>query len=194
MICSGNICRSPTAEVVLRADLAEAGLEDAVEVISGGLGDWHVGDPMDRRAARLLSEHDYDPSGHRAQQVQPDWFDDCDVLFAMDAGHERDLRDLARRHGRDPERVVRFRDADPIGRGGEVPDPYYGGTDGFQEVLSMVERTDAAWLEAIAEVISGAGSDAGSGAGSGSGSLDGDRNVSAAQPSTGRAGREGERG
>lgn len=187
MICSGNICRSPTAEVVLRAGLAEAGLADAVEVISGGLGDWHVGDPMDQRAARLLAEHDYDPSGHRAQQVQPDWFDDCDVLFAMDAGHERDLRELANRHGRDPARVVRFRDADPIGRGGEVPDPYYGGTDGFQEVLSMVERTDAAWLEAISDAVSERTS------GATPGPLVGDRDLSGPRTAAHRTGREGER-
>ncbi|UAL30147.1 low molecular weight phosphotyrosine protein phosphatase [Nocardioides rotundus] len=134
-VCSGNICRSPSAEVVLRSMLAERGLEDRVEVASSGLGDWHVGDPMDPRSAEHLRSAGYDPDRHRAQQVQPDWLDDYDLLLAMDRGHVAGLAEL----GEGP--VMLFRDFDPVGTGEDTPDPYYGGDSGFSEVLQMVERT-----------------------------------------------------
>jgi len=134
-VCSGNICRSPSADVVLAAKLADAGLDDRVRVASCGIGDWHVGDPMDTRSAQHLRERGYDPDAHRAQQVTPAWLEEYDVLLAMDAGHVEDLRRL----GEGPVRL--FRDFDPLGPGEDTPDPYYGGDDGFAEVLTMVERT-----------------------------------------------------
>ena len=142
MVCLGNICRSPMADVVMRARVDEAGLAGRVEVDSCGTGGWHVGDPMDRRAAATLLAADYDPTSHRAQQWGAHWLDDHDLLLAMD---EQNLADLGGRG----ERVMLFRDWDPVGRGGEVPDPYYGGDDGFGEVLAMVERTCAALLAAL---------------------------------------------
>ena len=126
------------ADVVLADRVAAAGLDDRVEVVSAGTGDWHVGDPMDRRAAALLSAHDYDPSRHRAQQVAAEWLTSYDLVLTMDEANLRDLRALAA--AVDPERVRLFRDFDPVGPG-EVPDPYYGGPAGFEEVLDMVERT-----------------------------------------------------
>ncbi|UUZ61289.1 arsenate reductase/protein-tyrosine-phosphatase family protein [Nocardioides sp. B-3] len=104
-ICSGNICRSPSADVVLLSMLAEAGLSDRVEVVSGGMGDWHVGDPMDSRSAAALAARGYDPSRHRAQQVQDTWFGRDDVLFAMDESHRSDLARLG-----DPARIRLFGD------------------------------------------------------------------------------------
>lgn len=135
-ICSGNICRSPSADVVLAALVGDAGLADRVEIISGGVGDWHVGDPMDSRSARALTARGYDASRHRAQQVSAGWFARDDVLFAMDEGHRNQLNRLG---GAD--RVRLFGDFDPTTPGAEVPDPYYGGRDGFEEVLDMIERT-----------------------------------------------------
>jgi protein-tyrosine phosphatase len=129
LVCLGNICRSPMADVVLQHRLDGTG----VEVRSAGTGDWHVGQPMDQRAAEVLARHGYDPSRHRAQQVGPDWPDRFDLVLAMD---ESNLRDLGGR----TDRVRLFRDFDPTGTG-EVPDPYYGGDEGFEEVLAMVERT-----------------------------------------------------
>jgi len=129
LVCLGNICRSPMADVVLQRRVEGTG----VEVRSAGTGDWHVGQPMDRRAAGTLARHGYDPSRHRAQQVGPDWLDRFDLVLAMD---ESNLRDL----GGGTDRVRLFRDFDPAGTG-EVPDPYYGGEEGFEEVLTMVERT-----------------------------------------------------
>jgi protein-tyrosine phosphatase len=143
LVCLGNICRSPMADVVLQQRLEGTG----VEVRSAGTGNWHVGQPMDGRAASTLRRHGYDPSRHRAQQVAPDWLGRFDLVLAMD---ETNLEDLG---GRD-ERVRLFRDFDPVGTGGEVPDPYYGGADGFEEVLAMVERTAAALAEQLADVLS----------------------------------------
>ena len=148
-ICSGNICRSPSAEVVLSQLLADAGLADLVDVVSGGMGDWHVGDPMDSRSAGALSVRGYDPTLHRAQQVAPRWFARDDVLFAMDESHRGDL---ARLGGAD--RVRLFGDFDPATPGVEVPDPYYGGRDGFEEVLDMIERTCRALVPHIERALS----------------------------------------
>ncbi|MQW76914.1 low molecular weight phosphotyrosine protein phosphatase [Nocardioides sp. dk4132] len=146
LVCLGNICRSPTADVVLSARLAEAGLDDRVEVASCGTGGWHVGEPMDRRAAATLRAVGLDPSRHRARQWTEDWRGRSDLVLAMDSDN------LAALGGRS-ERVRLFRDLDPIDPGGEVPDPYYGGDDGFEEVLAMVERTSAALVAALREIL-----------------------------------------
>ncbi len=144
LVCLGNICRSPMADVVLSDRVAAADLR--VEVASSGTGDWHVGDPMDRRAAALLTAHGYDASRHEARQFDSSWVDDCDLVLAMD---RQNLADVLEAAGPDAERLqaegrVRlFRDFDPraVGADREVPDPYFGGDDGFSEVLAMIERT-----------------------------------------------------
>lgn len=135
MVCLGNICRSPVADVVLQAKVADAGLDVppyGVEVASCGTGGWHVGNPMDRRAAASLATAGYDGSRHRARQFGDDWLDRHDLLLAMDADNLADI-------GGRSDRVRMLRDLDPAGPG-DVPDPYYGGDDGFREVLAMVER------------------------------------------------------
>jgi protein-tyrosine phosphatase len=140
VVCLGNICRSPMADVVLTERLAAAGLD--VEVVSSGTGDWHVGGPMDRRAAALLTGHGYDATRHRAQQFAPTWFEECDLVLAMDEDNLRDVLALADEEV-PRERVRLFRDFDPLATDGDraVPDPYYGGDDGFDTVLAMIERT-----------------------------------------------------
>ncbi len=142
LVCLGNICRSPMADVVLSRRVDEAGLAARVEVASAGTAGWHAGKPMDTRAAATLLAAGHDPSGHRARQVDPDWLARHDLVLAMD---EQNLADL----GGPGERVRLFRDHDPVGAGGEVPDPYYGGDQGFEEVLAMVERTSAAIVSAL---------------------------------------------
>ena len=146
LVCLGNICRSPTAQVVLEQRLAEAGLDDHVVVRSAGTGDWHVGNPMDRRAAATLSAAGYDPSRHRAQQYDDSWADQEDLVLAMDQDNLADL-------GGRSQRVGLFRDFDPADPGGEVPDPYYGGADGFAEVLAIIERTSDALVAEIATLL-----------------------------------------
>ena len=148
LVCLGNICRSPMADVVLTDRVAAAGLADQVAVVSSGTGDWHVGHPMDERAAALLTSEGYDASAHRAQQVRSSWLTECDLLLAMDRQNLRDLHDLAG-DDLDPDRVRLFGDFDPVEPGAEVPDPYYGGADGFSDVLAMVERTADALVDTL---------------------------------------------
>ncbi len=149
VVCTGNICRSPTADVVLASMLGEVGLDRLVEVGSYGLGGWHVGGGMDRRSARTLSAAGYHPHDHRARQLPRSWVDDYDLVLAMDDGHLRDLRAQASSLG-DPAHHVRlFGDFDPEDPGGIVEDPYYGGPDGFEEVLAVVERTSEAIVAAL---------------------------------------------
>lgn len=149
VVCLGNICRSPMADVVLRARIDDVGLSDHVTVLSAGTGDWHVGDPMDRRAAGLLTSSGYDASHHRAQQVQSSWLETCDLVLAMDDDNLEGLRSLG---PADPARVRLFRDFDPAGRG-DVPDPYYGGETGFLEVLDIVERTSLAIASGLGVIV-----------------------------------------
>ncbi len=134
------------ADVVLSERLDEAGLSPSVAVASCGTGDWHTGQPMDRRAAATLSAAGYDPTRHRARHFDAGWLDRHDLVLVMD---EQNLTDV--RAGTDDTegRVRLFRDFDPVGTGGEVPDPYYGGDAGFEEVLGMVERTSAALVSAL---------------------------------------------
>ena len=137
LVCLGNICRSPMAHVVLESRLDDAGLGDVVEVTSSGTGGWHVGNPMDPRAAATLARAGYDATRHRARQYDASWAERNDLVLAMDHENLDNLEDLG---GVSP-RVMLFRAFDPVEPGGDVPDPYYGGDAGFEEVLSMVERT-----------------------------------------------------
>nr|WP_191248716.1 low molecular weight protein-tyrosine-phosphatase [Amycolatopsis deserti] len=141
-VCSGNICRSPMAAIVFRAHLERAGLADRVRVTSAGTGPWHVGEPADPRARDTLREAGYSGK-HVAAQVDSDHLA-ADLLLAADQGHLRELRRMVD----DPSRVRLLRSFDPEApEGAEVPDPYYGGDDGFPEVLAMVERTVPALLD-----------------------------------------------
>ena len=151
LVCLGNICRSPMADVVLTKRVDEAGLAGRVTVSSCGTGDWHVGNPMDVRAAATLLANDYDPSTHRARQLDASWLETNDLVLAMDNSNLADVRRVEGGGGRgtDPDRVRLFRDFDPVVPGGEVPDPYYGGEQGFEEVLAMVERTCATLVSAL---------------------------------------------
>ena len=142
MVCLGNICRSPMAAVVMEAALDDAGLGDKVEVTSSGTGGWHVGEPMDSRAASELRQAGYDPTRHRAQKFDASWFD-RDLILAMDSSNLANAQAWAR-SDEAAERVRLFRSFDPeAAPGAEVPDPWYGGQDGFTDVLEMVERTCA---------------------------------------------------
>jgi protein-tyrosine phosphatase len=140
VVCTGNICRSPIGEVVLRAKLAEAGIEGVV-VTSSGTGGWHAGDRMDSRAAAALRRRGYDGSAHRAQQFRPEWFTDRQLVLAMDSGH---LSALVRLRGADLAVPVElFAEID-------VPDPYYGDDAGFDEVLDQIEKAADVWVTRLA--------------------------------------------
>jgi protein-tyrosine phosphatase len=137
-VCLGNICRSPTAEAVMRHRLREAGLDGAVEVESAGTGAWHVGEPPDRRAAEEARRRGIAMPG-TAWQFRPDDFARFDMVLAMDEENAAHLRAIAR----DREAAARvrlLREFDPEARGDlSVPDPYYGGVDGFADVFDLVD-------------------------------------------------------
>jgi protein-tyrosine phosphatase len=167
-VCTGNICRSPMAEWVLRARIAEAGLSDVVEVDSAGTGDWHVGDGADPRTVRVLARHGY-PSRHVARQFQPAELLRRDLVIALDHGHLRTLRRWASSlsggwsaaagpaaggsRSSDPVKIGSaegephlaelrlLREFDPAAGPDrlDVPDPYYGSLAGFEECLAMVQ-------------------------------------------------------
>ena len=146
VVCLGNICRSPTAQVVLETLLDRAGLLGVVEVASCGTGTWHLGEAMDSRAATTLSAAGYDASGHQARKFDDGWLDDYDLVLAMD---RQNLADIGGRTAR----VAMFRDFDPVDTGADVPDPYYGGLGGYEEVLRMVERTGTAIVAALEQEL-----------------------------------------
>lgn len=154
VVCLGNICRSPIAEVVLTAKIGAAGLADQVEVVSAGIGNWHVGEPMDRRAAAVLVAHGYDSFRHRAQQFEADWLAAYDLVLAMDGANFEEIGSLYDASGGSSGSrpvVAMFRDFDPSAGVGDrdIPDPYFGGDEGFDSVLAMVERTSAAIVEVL---------------------------------------------
>ncbi len=138
-VCSGNICRSPIAEKVYATELERAGLAGQVRVSSAGTGPWHAGDPADPRAADVLRRHGY-PDKHLARQVNPEHLE-ADLLLAASQEHVGALtRVMGRSDARDRVRLLRsFDPAAPAGA--EVPDPYYGGDQGFDDVLTMIEST-----------------------------------------------------
>jgi protein-tyrosine phosphatase len=138
-VCTGNICRSPTAEGVLKHLAREDSIELRVE--SAGIGDWHVGQPPDERSQHHARGRGYDLSAQRARQVRAEDFEEFDMILAMDRGHLRALQKMAppRHHAK-----IRLFVA-----GADVPDPYYGGGDGFERVLDLVEERCRALLREL---------------------------------------------
>jgi len=144
-VCLGNICRSPTAEGVMRALVRDAGLEHRIELDSAGTGSWHIDEPPDARATTAARERGVELEG-RARQVEPSDFAAFDLIVAMDRSNLADLRHLA------PDDTARakvrlLRDFDPdIDGQADVPDPYHGGSRGFEHVFDIVHRSCAALL------------------------------------------------
>ena len=139
MVCTGNICRSPTAEGVLRRKLADAGLQHQVEVASAGTVDYHAGSPPDRRAQQSALRRGYDLSRQRARQLRADDFERFDLVLAMDTDHLERMVELC--PGPLAGRIRLLMDFSPRRpRGTSVPDPYYGAPAGFERVLDLVEE------------------------------------------------------
>lgn len=148
MVCMGNICRSPTAEAVLRAKLRAAGLHRQVAVDSAGTIDHHRGQPPDARAMRHAARRGYDLSALRARAVEPADFERFDWMLAMD---EANLRFLRRQLSPGlPVRTALLMDYAPHLGEAEVPDPYYGAPAGFERVLDLIEAACDGFLAALA--------------------------------------------
>ncbi|MFF5447447.1 low molecular weight protein-tyrosine-phosphatase [Streptomyces sp. NPDC012888] len=148
-VCTGNICRSPMAESVFRARISEAGLDGLVAVDSAGTGGWHEGDGADPRTLAVLDANGYEHD-HRARRFLPSWFARLDLVVALDAEHLRDLRRLAPGPG-DAAKVRLLRSYDPAATAGDtdVPDPYYGGREGFEECLELIEAATTGLLDEV---------------------------------------------
>lgn len=143
-VCLGNICRSPLAEGVFRDLVDRARLSDGFRIDSAGTGSWHVGSPPDARSVQVAAQHGL-TLDCSARRVTPADFREFDHIVAMDRSNLRDLKRMAAEQG-SHSRVVLLREFDPRG-GGDVPDPYYGGANGFERVFRMIDRSCRALLE-----------------------------------------------
>ncbi len=148
-VCTGNICRSPMAEVVFRDIVHQAGYTRSFTVMSAGTGDWHVGEPADVRTATALDARGYGPIQHRAKQFDPEWFRHLDLIVVFDRSQERILKSWA---GSDPDRgkvqlLLGFdqEQASLL----EVPDPYYSDAAMFDQVLGTIVHACAALFRQI---------------------------------------------
>jgi protein-tyrosine phosphatase len=147
MVCLGNLCRSPTAEAVLRKKVHEAGLDDRIEVDSAGTADYHVDSPPDRRAVAHGERRGLEMSRLRGRQVESADFDRFDFILAMD---EDNLANLQRiRPAGSPATVALLMSYAPQAGVREVPDPYYGGADGFESVLDLVELAADGFIASV---------------------------------------------
>jgi protein-tyrosine phosphatase len=145
VVCTGNICRSPTGEAVLRHRVEQRGLADRIIVASAGTHDYHVGECPDARAIEHASKRGYDLAPLRASQVNRDDFHAHDYILAMDRGHLRILRTIAPPDAK--ARLGLFLEASARWKGEDVPDPYYGGVEVFERVLDMVEEAAERWID-----------------------------------------------
>ena len=143
-VCMGNICRSPTAEGVFRRMVDEAGLSDRVEIDSAGTHAYHVGEPPDRRAQAAARDRGYDLSDQRARRVVPEDCHRFDHVLAMDSDNLARLEELC--GAGNVSLFLEFADDVSVS---DVPDPYYGGGDGFERVLDLVEAGARGLLEDV---------------------------------------------
>jgi protein-tyrosine phosphatase len=146
-VCLGNICRSPTAEGVFRQRAATAGLADRIEVASAGIGDWHVGEPPDRRAIAHAAKRGYDIRKQRARQICEADFERFGWILAMDRDVLRGVNDV--RPAGHEGHVGLFLDFAPSLGVRDVPDPYFGAADGFERVLDLIETGSDSLMQRI---------------------------------------------
>jgi protein-tyrosine phosphatase len=142
-VCLGNICRSPTAEGVMRRLVHERGLEDEIEIDSAGTGGWHVGAPPDARATEAAARRGTLLSGAARRFDPARDFDRFDLILAMDGENLRDLLAVA------PDEPARAKVRLFLAGDRDVPDPYYGGDDGFEQVLDLVEEAASSLLDEL---------------------------------------------
>lgn len=148
-VCLGNICRSPTAEGVMRHQVAAAGLDGAIEIDSAGTGDWHVGEAPDARAQQAARARGYDLSALRARQIGDSDFERFDLVLAMDGANLAALRKRCPPQYRGKVRLLMEFAGD--GSAGDIADPYFGGARGFEQVLDQCEAACRGLLDSLRE-------------------------------------------
>jgi protein-tyrosine phosphatase len=146
-VCLGNICRSPTAEAVFRKLIADAGLEQRVRIDSAGTASYHEGAPPDTRALAAAKARGFDLAGIRARRVVPDDFLEFDLILAMDEDNLGELREIVPEGAR--ARIALLLDYASKRSERSVPDPYYGGRNGFERVLDLVTEACAGLVEEL---------------------------------------------
>lgn len=148
-VCLGNICRSPMAEGLFIHHVKQAGLEDQFNIDSCGTGDWHAGERADSRMLETAEKHGVHlPS--LARQMRSTDFDSFDYIIPMDHSNMRDIKKLQNQHGgKTP--ILLMRNFDDLGLGESVPDPYYSGLQGFDQVYEILDRSTASFLDWLKE-------------------------------------------
>ncbi|MDX8381182.1 MAG: low molecular weight protein-tyrosine-phosphatase [Ghiorsea sp.] len=142
-VCLGNICRSPLAEVVVKSVANEQGLSRSLHFESAGTGNWHVGGSADPRSASKALEKGLSLVNHKAQQITRHTINDWDIFVAMDQDNKHDLIAM----GAKPEQVLMMRDYEGVNPSLDVPDPYYGGADGFEDAYQMLRKNAQGLLD-----------------------------------------------
>jgi protein-tyrosine phosphatase len=153
LVCAGNICRSPMAEVVLRAFLAEAGLAGSVTLDSAGTGSWHVDERMNSGARQALARRGYDGSSHRARQFEPTWLAKRDMVLAMDLHNLADLRRMSGSGRASGMRVRLFGEVGGLGERAAIPDPYGGPPEDFDHVLDLLETAAPVLVSQLGQAL-----------------------------------------
>ncbi|GFO81648.1 MAG: phosphotyrosine protein phosphatase [Methyloceanibacter sp.] len=146
--CLGNICRSPMAEGVFRRVAEDAGQAHLFEIDSAGMGDWHKGQAPDHRAQKATLSRGVDISGQSARKVELEDFEEFDLILAMDGSNISDLYEIAPHAAR--HKIRRFLDFAPHLDEDDVPDPYYGGEEGFDHALDLIEAAAKGLLAELA--------------------------------------------
>lgn len=136
MVCLGNICRSPMAEGILRDKIQKKGIDAVVE--SAGTGDYHVGEPADPRSVEVATKNDIDINSHTARQFTVSDFDDYDLIYAMDKSNYQNIMKLTRNKTDQAKVNILMNEVMP-GENQDVPDPYFGGKHGFDNVFKMID-------------------------------------------------------
>lgn len=150
-VCLGNICRSPTAEGIFIHKVKEAGLSAYFHIDSAGTAAYHIGQPADRRSQAAANKHGVElPS--RGRQFSYSDLEEFDLILAMDEENLSNIRALDK-NGKYHDKIKMMRDFDPRPENGEVPDPYYGGAEGFENVFRILDRSSEKLLDTLKEFI-----------------------------------------
>lgn len=144
-VCLGNICRSPLGAAILKKKVKDKGLDSWVEVDSCGTSNYHIGDNADRRTIANAKKHGV-PVEHCARQLETKDLDTFDFIFAMDKSNYQNIVRLSNGHAH-TQKIRMMREFDPLEKGGEVPDPYHGGEEDFQEVFDILDRSTDSFIE-----------------------------------------------
>ena len=146
-VCLGNICRSPLAEAIFNKKLENEGLSGKLMADSAGTSDYHIGENPDPRTIEIAQKHQT-PIHHKGQQFKKHHQEEFDYLIAMDHSNFHNMREEM---GEEPSKLMLMRDFDPEGKGEDVPDPYFGGSNGFEKVYQILDRSLDEFLNFLKE-------------------------------------------